>query len=341
MTILTGPTGATLRASRDLVRPELQRAVSRLDAYSASVASYHFGWTDAEGRPTGTDGSGKAVRPALALLSARAGGCEALGVPAAVAVELVHNFSLLHDDLMDGDLERRHRPTVWAQFGTAAAVLVGDAMLTLAQQVLLAAPSSCAEAATRMLADATQELVRGQAEDLAFERRATVGVQECLRMAAGKTGALLAASAAVGAVLAGAPQGQVAALWAFGSEVGLAFQLVDDLLGIWGDPATTGKPVLSDLRSRKKSLPVAYALSSAGTAARELQDWLAAPQEHTEADLRRAATLVEAAGGRRWAAEEAERRLAKAERALHAVPLPAEVCAELLALGRFIVRRDS
>ena len=157
---------------------------------------------------------------------------------------------------------------------------------------------------------------------MAFETRADVTLDECLAMAAGKTGSLLAASAAIGAVLAGAPPPTVEALRTFGAEVGLAFQLVDDVLGIWGDPAVTGKPVLSDLRARKKSLPVAYAL---GQAARR-------PGVRRLARRRRARPTPSGVGARRrpgrarpaardWALDEARRRMVAAEQALCAVDL--------------------
>jgi geranylgeranyl diphosphate synthase type I len=330
-----------LRDARELVVPALRAAVQRLDPVSRAVAAYHLGWTDGQGRPVEA-GGGKAVRPALALLSARAAGAPAAtGVPGAVAVELVHNFSLLHDDLMDGDVERRHRPTAWVQWGQANAVLTGDAMLALASRVLLEPGTREGADAALLLADATLELVRGQAQDVAFETRAGVPLDECLDMAGGKTGALLSASAAIGAVLAGAPAPLVAALAEHGAEVGLAFQLVDDLLGIWGEAAVTGKPVLSDLRTRKKSLPVTYAVCSGTSAGHELAAWLASPGPDDEDRLRHAAGLVERAGGREWAAEEARARLVRAERALSRVALPQDVAAELTALAGFLGGRQS
>ncbi|MCW0215108.1 MAG: polyprenyl synthetase family protein [Pseudonocardia sp.] len=332
--------GALLSGYRDLTSPALREAVDRLDPASREQARYHLGWVELDGSP-GT-GGGKAVRPALALLSARAaGGGTELGMPGAVAVELVHNFSLLHDDLMDGDTERRHRTTVWAQWGPAAAILCGDAMLALASEVVLESGSPHAAAAALLLASTTRELIRGQAEDVAFERRDDVGVDECLSMAAGKTGSLLATSAAIGAVLAGAPAHTLAGLQTYGLEVGMAFQLVDDLLGIWGDPAVTGKPVLSDLRSRKKSLPVTYAVCTGGAVGRELAAWLAREGEPTEAELRHAAVLVERGGGRAWAATEARRRMDLAERALAGAALAPGPHAELVALGRYLTERNS
>jgi geranylgeranyl diphosphate synthase, type I len=344
-----------LHRSRDAVEPALRAAVDRLDPATRALASYHLGWTEADGTPRAA-GGGKALRPALVLLAARAcGGREEDAVPAAVAVELVHNFSLLHDDLMDGDTQRRHRATVWAVWGGPSAILTGNALMTLAQQVVLDSGSPRTVEQLDVLLRATAELIRGQVDDLAFEQRAAVGVAECFRMVAGKTGALLAASTGMGALSAGAPAPAVAALTAYGDHVGTAFQLVDDLLGIWGQPAETGKPVLSDLRTRKKSLPVCWALAQGGPAAEELAAWMATPAPERpgpgqpapappdpgeEAGLRRAAELVEACGGRSWAALQAREHVAAARAALDAVALQPEARAELDALADFVVARE-
>jgi geranylgeranyl diphosphate synthase, type I len=326
-----------LHRNRQAVDAALRLAVDRLDPTSRRLAAYHLCWTDADGLPSDASG-GKAVRPALALLSAQAAGAPAeTGLPGAVAVELVHNFSLLHDDLIDDDTERRHRATVWSLWGPASAILTGDAMLALATEVLLDSGSRYAGVAAHLLAEATRELVRGQVEDVAFEHRTEVTVDECLDMAGGKTGALLSASAAIGAVLAGAPEPVVAALSGYGSHLGIAFQLVDDILGIWGDPAVTGKPVFSDLRAGKKTLPVTYALANGGP---ELAARFAT-KLRTDADLRRAADLVAAAGGRDWATAEASRRLDLAIAALDAAVLPPVIRDELAELATFIVHREA
>lgn len=331
---------ASLHRGRDVTTPGLRTALDLLDRRTRHQAAYHLGWITAAGAPTAADG-GKAVRPALALLSAQAVGARPeTALPGAVAVELVHNFSLLHDDLMDGDEERRHRRTVWSLWGASSAILTGDALLALAQEVLLDCGLPTAAPAAGLLARTTRRLIHGQVQDMAFEQRRHVTVEECLEMAGGKTGALLAASAAIGALLAGAPQPAVDALALYGEQVGLAFQLTDDILGIWGDPATTGKSVHSDLRARKKSLPVAYALDQGGTLGVELAAWLAVPGDPGPAELRRAAGLIEAAGGRAWAQAEAARRMALGEAALRGAGLDAGTCEELLAIGRFIVRRE-
>jgi geranylgeranyl diphosphate synthase, type I len=338
---MSAPAPATLARSRELVQPAMRTAIERLDPTSRQVASYHFGWVEADGRPA-SGSSGKAVRPTLAVLSAEAvGAAPEVAVPGAVAVELVHNFSLLHDDLMDGDVQRRHRATVWAVWGASTAILVGDAMLALAQQELARADSPAATDAAQLLGDATQELIRGQIDDLAFERRTTVSVEECLSMAAGKTGSLLGCSAAIGAVLAEADDRVVAGLQAYGEHLGLAFQLVDDLLGIWGEGEVTGKPVGSDLRARKKSLPISYAVASGTAAGDRLGEWLATSGEDTDDAIAAAAALVERAGGRDWARHEAELQLAAAEASIAPLDLVPEVHEALVGLGRFVVTRES
>jgi geranylgeranyl diphosphate synthase type I len=304
------------------------------------MAGYHFGWLEADGSPAAA-GGGKAVRPTLALLGARAVGADPeLAVPGAVAVDLVHNFSLLHDDLMDGDTERRHRTTVWALWGGPSAILVGDALLALAQEVLLDVPGPTGPAAARLLAVATRELIRGQVDDMAYEGRPEIDVTSVLAMAEGKTAALLSASASIGAVLAGASAGAATALADYGRHLGLAFQLVDDVLGIWGDPAVTGKPALSDLRSRKTSLPVARVIGAGGAPAAEVAAWLGADSNPDEDLLRRIAEVLEQAGGRDWARQEAAHHAQSAATALDRIGAPEDVRNELCELAAFVVGRE-
>jgi geranylgeranyl diphosphate synthase type I len=319
---------ALLDRGRTLSTPVLRAAVDRLAKPMDTVAAYHFGWIDALGRPADGDG-GKAVRPALALLSAEvAGAPPETGVPGAVAVELVHNFSLLHDDLMDGDEQRRHRDTVWKVHGPAQAILVGDALFALANELLLELGTVEAGRATRRLTVATRKLIDGQAQDISYEHRERVTVEECLEMEGNKTGALLACSASIGAVLGGADDRTADALEAYGHHLGLAFQAVDDLLGIWGDPESTGKQTWSDLRQRKKSLPVVAADAKS-------QDF----DSFSEEEFATRAALIEEAGGRDWTAEEARRQHAVAVGALDRVDMPARVRDQLTALADFVVVR--
>ncbi|MEW1873726.1 polyprenyl synthetase family protein [Streptomyces caelestis] len=336
---------ALLERGRTLATPVLRAAVDRLAPPMDTVAAYHFGWIDAHGRPADGDG-GKAVRPALAVLSAEVtGAAPETGVPGAVAVELVHNFSLLHDDLMDGDEQRRHRDTVWKVHGPAQAILVGDALFALANEVLLELGTVEAGRAARRLTTASRSLIDGQAQDISYEHRDRVSVEECLEMEGNKTGALLACASSIGAVLGGADDRTADALETYGYHLGLAFQAVDDLLGIWGDPEATGKQTWSDLRQRKKSLPVVAALAAGGPASERLGEILAADAKSSdfanfsEEEFAARAALIEEAGGRDWTAEEARRQHTIAIEALHAVDMPDPVREQFTALADFVVVR--
>ncbi|MFF7041092.1 polyprenyl synthetase family protein [Streptomyces massasporeus] len=325
-----------LERCRALVRPALVEAVGRLHPWVGEMAAYSFGWCEVGGAPAVASG-GKGVRQALAVLGAEAAGApERAGVAAAVAVELVHTFSLLHDDIMDGDGDRRGRPTVWKAYGTGPAVLAGDALFALAVETLAAQPGGAG--AVRTLSVALGDLVRGQADDLLFADRPWTGPErvrpdEYRAMAEHKTGALLGCAAALGAVLGGAGPETVAALDRAGRHLGVAFQIVDDVLGIWGDPRVTGKPVHGDLREGKKTFPVLVALGSpmGGRIARLLESG-DAPET--------AATLIEEAGGRSAALAEARRHITAVETALADVPSTARAAGELRSLLGYLVRRD-
>ncbi|MFF3447703.1 polyprenyl synthetase family protein [Streptomyces sp. NPDC002667] len=315
---------------RDLVSPVLSEAIGTLHPWLAEMARYALGHCEVGGAPA-DHGRGKGVRQALAVLGAEiVSGPARAGVPAAVAVELVHVFSLLHDDIMDGDTLRRGRPAVWKAYGTGPAVLAGDALFALAVETVALTPQ--AGAAVRQLTTALGDLVRGQADDLLFAERPwtgsdAVGQAEYEAMAERKTGALLGCALALGARLAGAPDRAVTVLDRAGRHLGVAFQIADDVLGIWGDPSVTGKPVHSDLRQGKKTLPVLAALGGAGYG--ELDELLALSHSLDEAGVRRATALVERAGGRAAAVREARRHLAAADTLLAGLPLAPVPAAEL------------
>jgi geranylgeranyl diphosphate synthase type I len=323
-------------------------AVDRLAPEIRQIASYHMGWTDSEGNPVDAPG-GKGVRPTLAILSAEASWAEPyVGVPGGVAVELVHNFSLIHDDIIDTDTERHHRPTVWSVYGVGPAIVAGDALQVLAHQVLLEASPATGAAASAALADATAEMIAGQADDIAFERRRSVSVEQCMAMCMAKTGALLGCASSIGAILAGAPEATVGALRDYGRHLGLAFQAIDDLLGIWGDPAVTGKPAGSDLRQRKKSMPVVSSLAAGGADADELRDLVLGPDDFHgvleplgEDEVDRARYLVESCGGRDWTAVRAKANLDAALGALERVRLSAIPHRDLADLAVYVVERES
>ncbi|HLN05026.1 MAG TPA: polyprenyl synthetase family protein, partial [Acidimicrobiales bacterium] len=298
----------SLTRAKSLVEPALDAMVLRLCPELRPAVSQHLA------------GGGKYVRAALVLLSAAAGGAdENAGLVGAVAIELVHNFSLVHDDIIDGDLERRHRATLWAEHGVGHAIIAGDALATLAFQVLLEEPTFERVTAAGRLAEATQAMISGQAEDMASELRRSLSVEECLHMEAGKTGALLSCSAAIGAILAGAPAFTIEALADFGRHLGIAFQAVDDVLGIWGEPSVTGKPTGNDLRQHKKTLPVAIVLARGAGLPAGLRSLL--ERDLTDADVTDAARLLEQCGAREEAMAIGQAHLRAALASLDRAPL--------------------
>jgi len=225
---------------------------------SGLMAAYHMGWVDRDGREHDA-APGKLVRPSLCLWAcAAAGAAPELALPLAGAVEWVHNFTLVHDDIQDGDRERRHRETVWAVWGTAHGINAGDAIHAFAFELLLA-PGPLAVRRGRaghVLARAVREVVEGQCQDLALEGRVQASPSAYLRMARAKTGVLIGASMEGGALIGGAPAAVARRLRRAGELLGLAFQVRDDWLGIWGEPAQTGKSRDCDLARRKVTYPV-------------------------------------------------------------------------------------
>lgn len=245
------------------------------------MLAYHLGW---EGEGAGERARGKRVRPLLLLLSsAAAGGSWQAALPAAAAVELIHNFSLIHDDIEDNSDLRRGRPTVWKLWGIAQAINAGDAMFSLAHLTILdlegTVPSGAALAAARLLQDTCLQLTRGQHLDLHYEKHDAISLEAYWPMVEGKTAALLSACTELGALIAGVSEDRRRAYRQFGLSLGLAFQAQDDLLGIWGDAASTGKSAESDLLDGKKSLPVIYGLEKNGAFAARWQKGSISPAE--------------------------------------------------------------
>lgn len=315
----------------DAVRASVQAERDLL----AAMIRHHMGW-DADGR------AGKALRPTLCLVT-----CEGLSgrwrpaAQAAAALELVHNFSLIHDDIQDRDVTRRHRPTVWARFGAAQAINAGDALLALAQRSILGSRFSAARhRAATALADATTRMVEGQVLDLTHEGRLDGGLATYLAMVNRKTGALMGCALELGAIFAGSPPATARRVRLAGEAIGMAFQIRDDILGIWGDPAHTGKPAASDLRHRKATYPVLVLHARQGAPAALLQGVYRARHPGTVA-LRRLVQLLDAAGVRDATQRRAERYARRARAALQEVPLRPRSRRDLDELIQFVVERSA
>jgi len=273
---------------------ELQKQVSRLDQprtqHFHEMLTYHMGWT---GEGAGPEATGKRIRPLLVLLTTAS--CEAdhsssttwqSALPAAAAVELVHNFSLVHDDIQDNSPKRRGRDTAWVKWGAPMAINAGDALFVMSNQAIIDLknnyPAEVVVKAAEILHNTCLELTRGQFLDMSYEERKDLGVEDYWPMISGKTSALLSACCHIGALLGGADEDKQEAYRSFGHFLGLAFQVQDDILGIWGDEKATGKSVASDLVEGKNSLPVLAGLRKKGKFAERWAQGPIKPEEVEE-----------------------------------------------------------
>lgn len=327
-----------LTAHRQALEEALRASIGDDPAPIAGAVRYVMGWEDASGNPA--NNGGKRIRPALCLAAAQIlGGSIADAMPGAVAVELVHNFSLVHDEVQDHDAERHHRPTLWARLGEAQSINVGDYIYTRAIQGLsdAAGPVDRRMAALSVLNVAIAGMITGQWQDIEFESLPSVTVEQYLGMVGGKTGALLGAPLEMGAILAGAEATVAATLGKWGYEVGLAFQIQDDYLGIWGDPGQTGKSNTNDIARRKKTLPIVLGLQSP-LAAEVIRSAFAT--EPDAAAIERVTSALARAGADVMCREEARRHARRAEELLQSIQLPDGARTQLAEVGSYFINRD-
>lgn len=293
MTVPEPPLDEYLGAVEDYTRALVSSEPQYAGLYE--MIRYHLGWLDRSLAPVQAD-SGKKLRPALCLLVAEAaGGDWRTAVPAAAAVELIHNFSLVHDDIQDASRLRRHRETVWAIWGTAQAINAGDALLIIAQQALLegSLAPDLALGGLRMLNAACRALCEGQFLDMGWESEHQITVDQYLGMIERKTARLFQCSAELGAYCARAPADVQQAAVDFGRVLGMAFQAADDLLGVWGPEAETGKTAALDVMSRKKSLPIVLGLSAPGPVADRLRELFRRERQLTATETAEATQILD------------------------------------------------
>ncbi|MBE3096665.1 MAG: polyprenyl synthetase family protein [Planctomycetes bacterium] len=328
---------------RDEVDAELRAVFEGYSSPLYDMLRYHLGWMTQEGE-AGNGSAGKGLRSTLCLLA-----CESLGadrrpaLPAAATIDLVHNYSLIHDDIQDGDVERRHRPTVWAIWGEAQAINAGSAMRQLADVALrrLVDRGVSTEKALRaswLLDDTCLRLLEGQWLDINFEERLDVGVADYVEMISLKTGALLSFAARLGALIAVDDEAAVDAFGRFGLNLGIAFQIRDDVLGIWGDESQTGKPLGNDIRRKKKSFPVIYALQNSPDAS-ELRRIYSLPEIAGD-DLAAVMGILEGVRAEEAAGCIARRYRDQALREIAPLSLSARGWADLKEIACFLVERS-
>jgi geranylgeranyl diphosphate synthase type I len=323
------------------IEKELQGQVSRLDQPHTKsfheMLTYHMGWT---GEGAGREATGKRIRPLIVLLTtASAGAGWTPSLPAAAAVELVHNFSLVHDDVQDNSDKRRGRSTVWTKWGVPMAINVGDAIFVISNQAIMdlfkTHPALTVVRAATILHDTCLDLTRGQFLDMSYEERTDLNLEDYWPMVGGKTSALLSACTSIGALLGNAGEAEQESYRQFGYHLGLAFQVQDDILGIWGDEAVTGKSVASDLVEGKNSLPVLYALGRQGKFA---ERWRQGPV--TTGEVKAVATQLEKEGARNYAEEMSEKETKIALEHLGEANPHGAAGASLLELANMLLKRN-
>lgn len=326
-----------------LIEEEMRAIVQTADPPHADLFGmlrYHMGWADATFNPCQAR-TGKRIRPMLCLLTCEAcGGDWERSLPAAAAVELLHNFSLIHDDIEDRDETRRGRATLWALWGDAQGINAGDTLFALAQLAMLrlseqAVPATTVLEAMRLLNCTCVALTGGQYLDIGFESRGKVSTAEYIVMVEGKTAALAACACEVGALIAAAPDDQRENLGLFGYHMGLAFQMRDDVLGIWGDPIVTGKPAGADIARCKKSLPILHGLErSVELRVLLAQDVLSAD------DVSRATELLEGTNSREYAERLMREHHSQALAALDEANVEGQAAQALYELAQALLNRE-
>ncbi len=312
---------------------------------------YHLGWADgpsAKATAPGQARTGKRLRPLLCLLACEAvGGDWSQALAAACALELVHNYSLVHDDIQDRSLLRRGRPTVWSVWGVADAINVGDGLFVLAWSALHRLGQRGRSPAVQAAANAALEqaclaLCEGQFLDMSYEHATGVTLEQYLDMIQLKTGSLLAASGRLGALAGGANEVFADAYGLFGENLGIAFQIQDDVLGIWGDPAVSGKSAASDLRDQKMTLPVLYTLAETeDEAAEELAELYALEPPLSDAAIAAALSILDRVGARQEAEVLAERFYRLALHSLDATRIDNAAQRDLRELAASLVARKA
>ncbi len=310
------------------------------------IISYHLGWVDQTFQPTNSD-RGKMFRPTLSLLVFEAiTGNYQKALPMAASIEMIHNFSLLHDDIEDDDVERRGRPTAWTIWGKHRVINIGDFLFSLAIKALYQFdtnhfPPERIFAAQQLIVQACLELTKGQELDIRFENVQEISADMYLDMVYKKTGALVEAALVSAATLATSDKAVIQNYHTFARNIGISFQIRDDILGIWGDTSKTGKSIANDLRRKKKTLPVIYMLDkTSGSRKEHLMRCYTKPEQLSDKEVEFVRECLEQAQAGRYAQSIADNYREKAFNALHQIDISNQAQSELEAIAKFLVNRS-
>jgi geranylgeranyl diphosphate synthase type I len=328
------------------VEETIKRLVNEAPRSIRNIISYHLGWVDQNFQPVDSQ-RGKMLRPTISLLVFEAiTGRYKEALPPAAAIEMIHNFSLLHDDIEDNDVERRGRPTAWTIWGQSRVINLGDYLFSLAYKALYQLdpdriPPDRIFVVFCLVNEACLKLTEGQDLDLQFETLREVSTDMYLDMVYKKTGALIEAAILAGAKLATSDENIIQNYYDFARNVGLAFQIRDDILGIWGDTSKTGKSIVNDLRKKKKTLPIIYMLNkSSGTRREKLERYYSNPEPLSEAEIEFVRECLAWAEARHYAQGVADDYRQKAFAALDKIGTANQAQAELKMITEFLVSRS-
>jgi len=329
---------------RSELEAELRSAIGNDTSPLYTMMRYHLGWTDERGRLQDAP-SGKLLRSTLCLLACEtAGGDWHMALPAAAAVELAHNFTLIHDDIQDRSKERRHRPTVWRIWGLAQGINAGDGMWALSQLALFRLEQRGVSrekmaAASRLLSETCLKLCEGQYLDLSYQNRARIGVKDYLKMIRGKTAQLFRCSLTLGALLGTDDPVLISHFGSFGADLGLAFQIHDDLLGVCKDEKVTGKSSYTDIIEKKKTLPIIYAQEEAKGEERERLSCIYSKTRITAKDVSDVLQILKSTGAQSHTEGFRQRYYRRALQEVKKMRLPPRAEADLKEVATFMLEQ--
>ncbi len=323
----------------------LRENLSMRRSHVYDMLRYYMGWVDVDGNPyVATEG--KALRPTLCLFACEAtGGAWQMALPAATALEYIHNFSLIHDDIQDRDETRHHRKTLWPVWGVPKALVAGNVLRVVADMALERLVDEGMEPrraieAIGLLTEAYLEMIEGQYLDLSFEGRPDIGMSDYLAMISRKTGALIRCALNLGAFIGTRDEAAINALKECGRALGYVFQIIDDVLGVWGDEDVTGKPVGADIRRKKNSFPVVHAMTQARGGDRQRLLEIYAKEELDDEDVDTALEVMERARTREFAEDLAAEHACAARQAIASVELAQGFRQQIDDLTEFLLVRQ-
>ena len=329
---------------RDKVLDTLREVIDGHPSNLNNMLLYHIGWQDENGNPC-QKVSSKFIRSLLCVLSCQAVGGNVLQIlPAAAALELIHNFSLIHDDIQDSGYERHHQPTIWRLWGKPQAINAGDAMFTLVYLALLKLKNNQVPAknivdCVDMLSKVCLQLCEGQYLDIEYETHLDVSINDYLKMAEKKTAALFEASTSMGVFLVNEDDRLINNFRLFGRELGMAYQIHDDILGIWGIEDSTGKSA-NDILQKKKTLPVVYTLQHIkGEDKMKLEEFYL-KESIADSDVAWVVQVLDNLNARDFAWNLAEQHYRNALDQLEATGLDTSRQSSLRKIASFLLQRD-